>query len=316
MKQLNKYLLLLIGLSSLVSCKKDDDGPNVTPPRDRQEVYNENLMEIETYLQSSYMTLDGDMNVTIDSIPDGGSQVSIWDQTAYPLQYITVKNDTRRSLLTDGRIADDVDYKLYYIILDEGAGQTPTTVDSTFTAYKGWNFSNVVFDQNNTGIWFSFPESNLSAISGYRQILSKIKTADGSTMGPNGFVNYQNYGNVIVFIPSGLAYFNGSRANIGIYKPIAFQIKLLALKERDHDRDGILSKYEDLNNNNDYFDDDTDGDKVPDFLDIDDDGDGVATKTEIIQSNDGNGNITYYSFFDIPFCPGNMIRKHLDPSCN
>ena len=77
-----------------------------------------------------------------------------------------------------------------------------------------------------------------------------------------------------------------------------------------------MSKYEDLNTNNDYFDDDTDGDKVPDFLDIDDDGDGVATKTEIIQSNDGNGNITYYSFFDIPFCPGNMIRKHLDPSCN
>jgi FKBP-type peptidyl-prolyl cis-trans isomerase FkpA len=201
MKQLNKYLLLLIGLSFLVSCKNDDDGPNVTPPRDRQEVYNENLTEIETYLQSTYMTLDGNMNVTIDSIPDGGSQVSIWDQTDYPLQYITVKNDTRRTLLTDGRIADAVDYKLYYIVLDEGAGQTPTTVDSTFTAYKGWNLSNVVFDQNNTGIWFSFPESNLSAISGYRQILSKIKTADGSTMGPNGFVNYQKLWKCNCFYP-------------------------------------------------------------------------------------------------------------------
>ena len=315
MKQLNKYFLLMIGLSLLVSCK-NDDGPNVTPPRDRQEVYDENLTEIETYLQSTYMTLDGNMNVTIDSIPDGGTQVSVWDQTDYPLQFVTVKNDTRRNLLTDGRIDDDVDYKLYYIVLDEGAGVTPTSVDSTFTAYKGWNLSNVVFDQNNSGFWFSFPESNISAISGYRQILSKIKTASGSTMGPNGFVNYQNYGNVIVFIPSGLAYFNGGRPNIGIYKPIVFQIKLFALKERNHDRDGVLSKYEDLNTNNDYFDDDTDGDKVPDFLDIDDDGDGVATKTEIIQSNDGNGNITYYSFFDIPFCPGNMIRKHLDPSCN
>ena len=315
MKQLNKYLLLLIGLSSLVSCKKDDD-TFIRPIRERQEVFDENITEIETYLQSTYMSLDGNMNITIDSIPEGGSQVSIWDQTDYPLQYITVKNDTRRNLLTDGRIADEVDYKLYYIVLDEGGGQTPTTVDSTFVAYKGWNMSNIVFDQNNSGFWFSFPEINLSSISGFRQILSTIKTSSSSTLGSNGVVNYVNYGNVVVFIPSGLAYFNDARLNIGIYKPIAFQIKLLALKERDHDSDGILSKYEDLNNNNDYFDDDTDGDKVPDFLDIDDDGDGVATKTEIIQSNDGNGNITYYSFFDIPFCPGNMIRKHLDPSCN
>lgn len=315
MKQLNKYFLLLLVFSFLVSCKKDDE-VIIPPPRDRQEVHDDNLEEIETYLQSSYMTFDANMNVTIDSIPDGGNQVSIWDQTNYPLQFITVKNDARRNLLTDGRIEDDVYYKLYYIVLDEGAGVTPTSVDSTFTAYKGWNLSNVVFDQNNSGLWFSFPESNISSISGYRQILSKIKTASGSTLGPNGFVNYQNFGNVIVFVPSGLAYFNVVRANIGVYKPIVFQIKLFALKERDHDRDSVLSKYEDLNGNNDYFDDDTDGDKIPNFLDIDDDGDGVATKTEIIQSNDGNGNITYYSFFNIPFCPGSMIRKHLDPSCN
>ena len=305
MKQLNKYFLLLIGLSSLVSCKKDDD-VTIPPPRDRQEVYNENLIEIETYLQSSYMTLDGDMNVSIDSIPDGGSQVSIWDQTDYPLQYITVKNDTRITLLTNGRIQDNVDYKLYFIVLNEGGGQTPTSVDSTFTAYKGWNLSNQIFDQNNTGVWFSFPENQLASISGYRQILSQIKTALSSSLGGNGVVSYENFGNVVVFIPSGLGYFNSSRPNIGSYKPIAFQIKLLAKKERDHDGDKVLSKFEDLNGNNDYFDDDTDGDKIPNFLDRDDDGDSILTKNEL--TYDVNGDVIY------PFddCDGDGIPNYLD----
>jgi FKBP-type peptidyl-prolyl cis-trans isomerase FkpA len=305
MKQLNKYFLLLISLGFLVSCKKDDD-VTIPPPRDRQEVFDENLAEIETYLQSSYMTFDADMNVTIDSIPDGGSQVSIWDQTAYPLQYITVKNDLRTSLLTDGRIVDPVDYKLYYIVLNEGGGQVPTSVDSTFTAYKGWNLSNTTVDQNNTGIWFSFPENQISSISGFRQILSVIKTATGSTANSNGTVSYTNFGNVIVFIPSGLAYFNTIRPNVARYKPIAFQIKLLSRKQRDHDNDRVLSNYEDLNGNNDFFDDDTDGDKIPNFLDKDDDGDSILTKNEL--TYDVNGNV----IFPFDDCDGDGIPNYLD----
>lgn len=314
MKHLSKCLLVLIGLGILASCKKDDDIV-IPPPRDRQEVYNEDIDEIETYLRASYMSFDSDMNVTIDSIPEGGSQISIWDQTTYPLQHITVKNDSRISLRVNGRIDDNVDYKLYYIVLNEGGGETPTQVDSTFTAYKGFNLKNEVFDQNNTGAWFTFPDNQTTTISGFRQILSKIKAAQSSSEGSNGFVNYVNYGNVIVFIPSGLAYFNTNRPGIGSYNPIVFQIKLLSIKERDHDRDRVMSKYEDLNNNNDYFDDDTDGDGIPNFLDTDDDGDGRLTRREIIQS-ESNGIITYYPFDLIPTCnPSSTIKKHLDSSC-
>ncbi|MFD2890774.1 FKBP-type peptidyl-prolyl cis-trans isomerase [Flavobacterium chuncheonense] len=299
-------------LLTLVACKKDD-GTTITPPRDRQEVYNENIVEIENYLKNNYLEVVGD-DATVKAID--ADQVSIWDDAAYPLQSITVKNDSRTSLLTDGRIDDAVSYKLYYIVLNEGLGQTPTSVDSTFTAYKGWNLDNEIFDQNNNGYWFSFPESSISSISGYRQILSKVKTSPNNapTLNPDGTLSWFDYGNVIVFIPSGLAYFNGVLTNIGQYAPIVFQIKLFTLRERDHDQDLIADKYEDLNGDNDFFNDDTDGDGVPDFLDIDDDGDNVLTKTELIETNDGNGNITYYDFDTVPTC-GGTLKKYLDPSC-
>jgi len=308
------FLIFSISFLFLTSCRPDDN-TSITPPRDRQEVYEEDITEIEEYLKSNYLTIDAEMNATVNAIPENGPQTSIWDQTDYPLQSITVKNDVRVSYKTNGRIKDDVEYKLYYIVLNEGGGVTPKSVDSTFVAYKGWNLENVIFDQNNSGTWFSFPEPQISAISGFRQILSQIKTEASSSLNSDGTITRVNYGNVIVFIPSGLAYFNSFRTNISTYSPIAFQIKLFSRKERDHDNDKISSQYEDLNDNNDYFDDDTDGDLIPDFLDIDDDGDGFTTRTEIIETNDGNGTITYYSFNNIPSCIGSSIKRHVDATC-
>ncbi len=316
MKILFKIVLSLNLILSLISCTSDN---NTTPIeiRDRQEVYDENIIEIEEYLKSNYLTIDANNNATVTAIPDGGTQTSIWDEYStdggVTFPSFTVKNDTRTTLLKDGRIDDDVDYKLYYIVLNEGGGATPTSVDSTLVGYKGWNLENELFDQNSFGAWFSFPEASLSSISGFRQILSKVKTEASHVENSDGSVTRNNYGNVIVFIPSGLAYFSGSRVNIGQYAPIAFQIKLYDLKERDHERDRVLSKYEDINNNNDYFDDDSDADNLPDFLDVDDDADGTLTKTEIT-INTG----VYYDFLSIPTCgaSGNGKKKHLDPYCH
>lgn len=305
MKSLFKIVLLVGVMLTIVGCPSDDSGSTIAV-RDRQEVYGENIDDIKNYLKSNYIEIDVNNNVTVTKIPEDGTQTSIWDQYKTPdfgtveepeeVPYITVKNDTRTSLLTDGRIADDVDYKLYYIVLDEGNGKTPTSVDSTFVAYKGWNLENEIFDRNSTGAWFSYPDLNTS-ISGFRQILSKIKAPSASslpTVDPDGTISYLNYGNVIVFIPSGLAYFNSATANIDAYAPIAFQIKLFAINERDHDFDEVPSKHEDfsytitgeriLSPDNDYFNDDTDGDKIPDFIDNDDDGDGFLTKFEVRHS--------------------------------
>ena len=108
------YLLSALALIILQSCSKSS-GSDEVELRDRQEVYDENIVEIETYLQSNYMTVDSDMNVIVDSIDAG--QTSIWDEYNMASSYITVKNDDRNTLLTDGRVDDDVDYKLYYVVL-------------------------------------------------------------------------------------------------------------------------------------------------------------------------------------------------------
>lgn len=300
----------------MVSCKKDEPAGSNIVIRDRQVVYDENILEIEDYLQSNYIEVDANLNFTIAPL-DAMHTTSILQNSQYPVQFIEVKNDVRRTNFTDGASNDVVDYKLYYIILNEGGGVHPTQVDSVFTAYKGWDLENEIFDQNDQGIWFTYPQTTAIdpvSISGYRQILSKIKTEASSTLNTNGTVTHNDFGNVIVFVPSGLGYFSGTVGGKS-YNPIVFQIKLFNRKENDHDRDRVKSNNEDVNGDGDFYNDDTDGDKLPNFLDPDDDGDGVITKTEIIQTNDGNGNITYYSFDNIPFCNGGSIKKHIDNSC-
>lgn len=321
-----KNVLLIAILSVVVfSCKKDDDDANIVPPRDRTEQYNADKDSIQKYFETHYMTVDADMNVMIAEIPEENSAeyTSIKDQTDYPLQFIEVKNDARITYLKGGRIDDPVSYKLYYILLNEGGGQSPTTIDSSFVDYRGWNFNNVEFDRTSSPVWTSFPSSTNEFISGFRQILPKLKTPEMITPNEDGTLTYTNYGNCVVFIPSGLAYFNVSRGiNIPAYSNLVFQIKLKGLRYNDHDRDKILSKDEIYNPTGDtdvgYFNQDSDGDGIPDFLDTDDDGDGVLTRNEI--KIPGTIPQLYYSFDQIPDCSGDQsnpgrLRKHIDPSC-
>lgn len=334
-KTLVLITLLCFGTILFNACNKEDTPTSSL--RDRQVVYDENIIEIREYLETNYLTFDANNNVTAELIPEGGTQTSIWETYAVDnfnntgvrsVPYKEVKNDIRRTLYTDGEGTDDVNYKLYYIKINEGGGVAPTSLDSTFVAYKGWNLNNVVFDQNNTGRWFTFPEPNMSSISGFRQILSEIKTEGSYSVGGDGVVTHYDYGDIIVFIPSGLAYFGTTLTNISAYSPIAFRIKLFSRKERDHDGDRVLSNYEDfsydnngdriygIDGDNDFFNDDTDGDKTPDFLDVDDDGDGFLTKFEIRYEPDQVGNPGVYDYYDyssIPTCNG-TLKKHLDPS--
>lgn len=324
-----KNVLLFAALTSvLFSCKKDDDDVTITPPRDRSEQYIDDIATIDTYLEEHYLTVDADMNVTISKIPEGNTElISIKNQTDYPLQFTEpVYNDNRASLLKGGRVVDPVEYKLYYIILNEGGGQRPTTVDSCFVDYRGWNFNNIEFDRTSTPNWITFPsfsDEQVSFISGFRQILPKLKTPEIVTPNNDGTISYTNYGNCVVFIPSGLAYFNLSRGtNIPAYSNLAFQIKLKGLRYNDHDRDKILSKDEDYNPTGNIdiglFNQDSDNDGIPDFLDTDDDGDGVITRNEL--KIPGTIPQLYYQFNDIPDCNGNQTdplrtKKHLNPLC-
>jgi hypothetical protein len=309
------FLLLIIGIT-IVSCSKDDSGSK--PLRDYTEQYVKDLANIEDFMKTHYMTVVNnpggvdDQDVTFTIIPEGGTQISIWDQTTYPIlsRNVTVKqNDV------------DVTYKIYYIKLREGSGpnsKSPCNVDRVLTAYKGeYVFEKVEEDDNGnevrTIISNEFetntnPQSyfNLTGvIRGWSEIFPLFKS--GSYVGnTDGTISYTNFGSGIMFIPSGLAYFGSATGGIPAYSPLIFNFKLYEVERVDQDQDGIYSFEEDLNGDGYMLrlekgvvnPDDTDGDEIPDFLDNDDDGDFFTTKSEIsyVHPNDVLEKIRYYPF--------------------
>ncbi len=77
------------------------------------------------------------------------------------------------------------------------------------------------------------------------------------------------------------------------------------------DNDGVPAQLEDLNGNGDLFDDDTDGDGIPNFLDTDDDNDNVPTSVEIIDEF-GNTPNNPENAFDFVDFDGDGIPNYLD----
>lgn len=318
MKRFFTSAVICAGSLLLWNCKPDDNSAKIVD-RDRQEVYNENIKEIETFLKTNSFEVLED-GVSFETVANEADN-SIWKQTDHPLQSITVKNlpytTTSQGLQKQ---SDAVDYKMYYIILNEGGGETPMIHDNTFTSYTGYNLDKSVFDKYQFGFWSAYPaySTYTETIAGYRQILEKIKTATSITDNGDGTYSYENPGRVLVFIPSGLGYFSSPSGSINAYASIIFDITLITKKDADHDNDGILDKYEDVNGNGDLWDDDTDGDGKPNFLDLDDDGDGYTTRQEITYTDTENGETVQrlYDFEDIPNCPGGTVKKHLDKNCH
>lgn len=299
----------------LLSCDNADEPIAPIPPRDRAEVYNEDLTKIEDYLKSHYMVVNpSTWDVEVIKIPENGTQTSIWDQTEYPLQHLVVKNDTRfftqSSPLLGELVEDEVDYKLYFIKFNQGGGEQPHRADSVYVSYKGWTLDNNSFDGVVNPVWFS----NETVVSGFGKFINTLNSSTSFSENTDGTISFQNYGAGLVFIPSGLAYFNVARIGIPVYSPLIFSLKLNRIQRRDNDRDGVLNINEDLNNNGDLYDDDTDGDGIPDFLDVDDDGDNILTRREIRFVN-GEGNcVKPSSFAEIPVCASGK-KRHLDKDC-
>ena len=171
-----------------------------------------------------------------------------------------------------------------------------------------------VFDNAVTPVWFDL----VGVIDGFREATTGFSGASGSMVNGDGTIDFtDDFGNFTVFIPSGLAYFENPPlgTGIGAYKALIFNIQLYAINESDHDRDGIPSYLEDLDNDRLVLDadDNTDGDNAANYLDTDDDGDGTQTRDEITV-NDANGD-GFISLDEITFYDddGDGVQNHLDP---
>ncbi|MBQ0908570.1 FKBP-type peptidylprolyl isomerase [Flavobacterium sp. F-328] len=330
MNKFKYYFILLITTVSLFSCSKDEAAA-LTPPKAYADQYATESVDIEDYLKTYYIEdTNPDVLTKISKIPAGGTQIPVWNY---------LNSSSFPKLLMKKVTVHDVEYKLYYIMLREGTGQSPTSTDGVLTAYRGEYLSktkvgdvstltSTFFEEiNNQDSFFVLP--TLTAKWG--NYLPEFKTGNYSS-NPDGTISYSNYGAGVMIIPSALAYYAGGANSIPPYAPLVFSFKLYEISRSDTDGDGVLDVNEDLDgdgymfnyaNKIDYptfpvdairFADDTDKDGIPNYLDTDDDGDGVSTRTEITV----NGKLI--PFADIPSCDGNVtnparIKRHL-VKCN
>jgi hypothetical protein len=336
-----RIALFFVAVIMVASCSPNDSD-TIAPKRDYAEQYAKDLADIEEFLQTHYMEVINnpgnaeDQNVIFYEIPTGGTQTSVWDQTTYPLRSHYVAQD-------------DITYKIYYIELRQGSGansSSPCNVDRVLSSYKGsyiYTKTETVDEEEIEKISLKEFEENInpqsyfaltSVIKGWSEIFPKFKTGS-YTANPDGTLSFFDFGAGVMFIPSGLAYYNNASGTIPAYSPLIFSFKLYEIQRVDNDNDGIPSYLEDLSSVTVNADgslttvngvpdgylrvleegvvnpDDTDGDGTPDYLDIDDDGDFFTTASEI------NNPLTNdpYPFDQIPLCSDGK-KRHVSNVCN
>ena len=288
MNKFKFYFILSITTISLFSCSKNDNDAEITPPRDYAVQYKTDLTDIEEYLNNNYIEdVSPDVDTKITKIPAGGTQPSIMsylNNTGFP------------KLLSRPVELHDITYKVYYLVLREGVGQSPSNVDAVLAAYSGNYLARQTVSEVTTLNATPFEEvkypqqmlSLFSVITGWSEIFPKFKTGT-YTSNADGTVTHKDFGAGVMFIPSGLGYYSSGSASIPAYAPLVFSFKLFEIQRLDQDGDGIPSYLEDVDGDG-YMrvlatgvdnPDDTDKDGIPDFVDVDDDGDNYTTKLEI-----------------------------------
>lgn len=309
MKLSLRLLLLLPFIFVMVGCPGTDT-PEPEQLRSYLEVYNEDITEIEDFMDNHFITVDANYNVTFTKITTTTPGTPIFDA----LDTSSSQNDPAKPLKFKTILKEGVEHKLYFLKLNEGAGSNPTKLDSVFAAYKGYKTDLSSFDAASSPTWFQLQD----VIQGWQEVFPEFKTSGGQSINPDGTIAFNNFGAGIMFVPSALAYYNQNAGIIGSYTPIIFTFKLMNVRFKDHDGDKILSKDE-YGGPTSGTALDTDGDGKPDYADFDDDNDGKLTIEEIRIATGVTG---WYTYNLIPDCSGLVFgspsfnkRRHLDASC-
>ena len=258
----------------LLQCKKEETTePYSIRDYSEQVIVDQDLLE--TYLKTHTYNYEdfnneSDVNIKLDTISDNNSsRVSLFEQAS--IKTIDVTN-------AEGQITS---HNLYYIIAREGSNESPSVADSVYVAYNGILTDGSSFDNSKFPIWIDLANT----IEGFREGVSELRTGK-FTENSNGTIAYTSFGVGLFFIPSGIGYFENINSGIPEYSPLIFTVKLMTHTDTDHDNDGILSIFEDIDGDNKPFGDDSDGDNLWNMYDVDDDGDGILTVNEIDKNND------------------------------
>lgn len=184
---------------------------------------------------------------------------------------------------------NNVDYKIYYVVAQpEGSGESPIILDRIFTKYRGITLDDEQeqFDEKIIYTWFDLSGG---VAPGWSYGMQNFKGGTTVISPPDTPIEFDQPGRGVLFIPSGLMYSNIGAGPIDANTNLYFHIKLGFIERGDQDLDGIYSLYEDINGDNNFENDDTDGDQKPNYTDSDDDNDGLLTIYENADPN-GDGN--------------------------
>ncbi len=343
MSKFKFYFAALAMVAVLFSCDKNDNDIQYEILQDYGVQYTYDMQVIKQYLKTHYIeeivnnpggVNDQDIKLTL--IPEGGTQESLWDSAL--LDSVHVERHT-------------MTYTIFYIKQREGVADRPSRVDRVLASYDG---SYLKLGQEPTRFeYVQIPTGYLplhQVIVGWSEIFPKFKDGNLVDNGPGNPASFEDFGAGVMFIPSGLAYYNQATATIPKYAQLMFKFKLYDVKRDDEDGDGIFSNDEDIDGDGFFNDDDTDGDGIPNYLDTDDDGDGYLTRNEIKKPEGwtGAGSSLYFPFspiiddpstpdideteeYGVPNCSANLttpasnsenfndparLRKYLDKNCH
>jgi FKBP-type peptidyl-prolyl cis-trans isomerase len=308
---MNRFFILFLMMASLWSCKKDDSGVEVVPPRDMDEVELENDAAIQQFLKTHFYNYeefktpseDFDFKIRIDTIAgENADKEPLSEQMSQKKVSIAAANLGIDSEAT-------LEHTYYYLEVREGVGQAATVADSTYVRYEGTLLNGTRFDGSELiPVWFDAT----AVVRGFAAGTANFKAGGAPILNEDGTFSVEGYGIGFMIFPSAMGYYGSIQGNIPAYSPLIFKIDLFAVNQTDHDRDGIPSYLEDLNGNGYLYDDNTDEEQerddrvqlTPNFGDADDDGDGTPTREEI--EIDDNGVITY------PDTDGDGVPDYLD----
>ncbi len=303
-----KRIFTVLALAILVigiGCSPDDPDFVPVPERDRSEQQLTDNDSLIGYFETHYYNwgdLQGEGDITIDDIviselpkDEDGNYLALPDP------------DNNRMLMGNvdafTTTFRDIEYTYYILSLNQGGGEArPNFSDNVRVRYSGNLQNATVFDSSASPVVFDLT----NVVPGWNRVMPKFNVASSFTINGDGTVQYFDYGVGVMFIPSGLAYFATPPFGVPVYSNLIFKFELYQTEVLDHDNDGIPSYMEDLDGDFNLFNDDTDGDRIPNYLDPDDDGDGVPTRDEIIINPDGT--------IVFPDSNGNETPDYLDPT--
>ena len=175
MNKFKLYFILFCSVSILFSCNKADS-LTVVPVRAFDVQYDDDIAMIEDYLNTHYIEIEQNQDVTISKITDPSTQpsmMSFLDSPTYP------------KLLVKEVVANDITYKIYYFKLraDYETGISPSKADAVLASYNGTYLSyktEIVNEVSTTTLlatqfeYTPFPSLFLRldlAVRGWREIL-------------------------------------------------------------------------------------------------------------------------------------------------